>query len=188
LCDDFDGGGEVMKKIFEIVLFTILPLASSVAQDAPADTAKALGCGTQNTKFEVKTGKADHPSQPVAGKALVYFIEDDSNFGSFPKPTTRIALDGQWAGATHGNSYFYVSVNPGVHHVCANWQFAVLLGKGRKTAVAHFTAEPGEVYYFEVANTYWLDHGTAAMSLNPLDGDEGQLLANTFSLSTFHEK
>jgi hypothetical protein len=177
-----------MKTLFAVLLFALLLLSASViAQDEPAGTA-APGCSTQNTKFDVKTAKGQHPTQPDSGKALIYFIEDDSDFGSFPKPTTRIGLNGEWVGATHGNSYFYLSVNPGVQHLCANWQSTVLLGKGRKTVAAHFTAEAGHVYYFEIKNTYWLDHGSAGMSLNPLDSDQGQLLANTYSLSTFHPK
>jgi hypothetical protein len=145
-------------------------------------------CGPQDIRFDVKTEKGQHPAQPDPGKALVYFIEDDSDFGSFPKPTTRMGVDGEWAGATHGNSYFYVSVNPGVHHLCANWQSSVLLGKGIKTAAAHFTAEAGGVYYFEVKNTYWLEHGSPGMSLKPLDSDQGQLLANMLALSIFRQK
>lgn len=183
------GVATMIKTAFLVLLSTVfLPTSSVLAQDKPRESAAAPGCGESNTKFEVKTDKGQHPAQPEAGKALVYFIENDSDFGSFPKPTTMMALDGEWAGATHGNSYFYFSVYPGVHHLCANWQAAVLLGKGRKIAAAHFTAEAGDVYYFEVKNTYWLDHGSAGMSLKALDSDQGQLLANTYSFSTFHQK
>jgi hypothetical protein len=99
-----------------------------------------------------------------------------------------MGLDGDWLGATHGNSYFYFLVSPGIHHLCANWQSVVLLGKKRQTAALHFTAKPGGIYYFEVKNTYWLDHGSAGMSLQPVDSDQGQLLANTFSLSVVRQK
>jgi hypothetical protein len=119
---------------------------------------------------------------------LVYFIENDSQFDSFPSPTTRIGIDGEWVGATHGNSYFYSSVLPGVHHLCASWQKAVLVLQGRQTAAAHFTAEAGKVYYFEVKNTWHRDHGAGEISLRSLDSDEGQLLANKFSFSTFQPK
>jgi hypothetical protein len=44
---------------------------------------------------------AKPPSQPESGKALVYFIEDDSTFNSSPKPTTRAGIDGNWVGVTH---------------------------------------------------------------------------------------
>ena len=176
----------MIKTRLLLPILTVLALTSSVfAQTEPAGVS---GCGAEQTKFDVKTEKGQPPAQTDAAKALVYFIEDDSDFGSSPKPTTRIGLDGEWAGATHGNSYFYFSVSPGVHHVCANWQSSVLLGKGRKTAAFHFKAEAGGVYYFLVKNTYWLDHGNGSMSLEPVDSDQGQLMANTFSQSTFHQK
>lgn len=135
------------------------------------------------------TDKGQHPvAKPDAEKAVVYFVEDDSEFGTVPKPTTRIGLDGAWVGATHGNSYFYVPVDPGEHHLCASWQTAVVVFQGHQTAAAHFTAEPGGVYYFEVRNTWARDVGTARIRLKLLDSDEGQLLAGKYSFSTFHEK
>jgi len=178
----------MIKTIFAVLLFTILPVTSPVlAQDKP-DGPGAPGCGSQEIKFDVQTNKAKHPVQPEPGKALVYFIENDSDFGSSPKPTTRIGIDGQWVGATHGNSWFYISVNPGVRHICANWQSSVLLGRKTKTAAAHFTAEAGGVYYFEARNTFWLDHGSPSLTLNLLDSDQGQLQANTLAFSIFHQK
>ena len=138
----------------------------------------------------MKTDKGQHPVQPDSGKALVYFIEDDSNFSSFPKPTTRAGLDGKWVGATHGNSYFYFFVDPGVHHLCASWQTGVILGKGRMTSAAHFTADAGGVYYFEVKNKFFRSETSAMtdVTLSPLDSDEGQVLANKYALSTSRQK
>lgn len=61
-----------------------LLLASPVfAQNKLKDTAIAPGCGAASAKFEVTTEESQHPvTQPEAGKALVYFIEGDSAFGS----------------------------------------------------------------------------------------------------------
>jgi hypothetical protein len=162
-------------------LVFLLLASPAFAQSKLADKAVAPGCGAEDAKFEVKTDKAQHPiTQPGAGKALVYFVEDDTEFGSFPKPTTMAGLDGKWVGATHGNSYFSFSVDPGQHHVCASWQTTVIVGQGRKTAAAHFTAEPGGVYFFRVKNTWARDLGVAGISL--------KLLASEFSLSTFQSK
>jgi hypothetical protein len=172
----------VMTCVF--FLFTAL----AVAQNSPGGNTDAPGCGESKIKFAVETDKEKHTPQPEATKALVYFIEDDSNFGSTPKPTTKIGIDGEWVGAIHGNSYFYVSVDPGVRHLCASWQSIVLLGRGRRSAAAHFTAEAGGVYYFEVKNSYWLEQGTLDMTFGPLDSDQGQLLANKFSYSVSHPK
>jgi hypothetical protein len=150
----------------------------------------APGCGEDSAKFavDIDSGAATATAEP--GKALVYFIEDDSNFGSFPKPTTRMGVDGKWVGATHGNSYMALALDPGEHHLCASWQFGVILGKGKMASAAHFTAEAGGVYYFEVKNTFIRGDNSAItdMKLKPLDSDEGQLLANKYSVSVSKPK
>lgn len=170
-----------------VVLFLLA--SPAFAQNVPADTAAAPGCGAEDAKFGVRTDKGQHPAiQPNEGKALVYFVEDDTEFGSFPKPITRAGLGGEWVGATHGNSYFYFSVDPGEHHLCASWQKAVIVRQGLQTAAAHFSAEAGGVYYFMVKNTWTRDLGAAGISLKPLDSDEGRLLVSKLSLSTFHRK
>jgi hypothetical protein len=170
-----------------LVLFLLA--SPAFAQSKLADTAVAPGCGADDAKFAVKTDDAKHPAgQPDAGKALVYFIEDDSDFGSFPRPTTRAGIDGGWVGATHGNSYFFFIVDPGEHHLCASWQTAIVIGQGHKAAAAHFTAEAGNVYYFRVRNCWHRDNGVAAIDFAPLDSDEGLLLASKFSLSSSHPK
>jgi hypothetical protein len=111
---------------------------------------------------------------------LVYFIQDDTDFNIMDKPTTRAGVDGNWVGATHTNSYFNFSVDPGVHHLCAYWQSAGLLG--HKKAAAQFTAQSGGVYYFVVKNV-WLPNHTGGMSLQSVDRDQGQSLASTYSYS-----
>jgi hypothetical protein len=170
-------------------LVFFLLAAPAFAQNKLTDTALVPACGPDNSKFEVQTAKAQNVSmQPDAGKDLVVFIEDDSEFASHPAPPTRAGLDGSWMGATHGNSFLSFSIDPGEHHLCASWQTSVILGRGHKTAAAHFTAEAGNVYYFRVKNTWARDVGAAGIALNPLDSDEGQLLTNKYSLSTSHPK
>ena len=165
----------------------ILLAATALAQNTP--TAIAPGCGTTDIKFDVKTDKSQHPAgQPESGKAVIYFIQDDTQFESTPKPTTRIGVDGTWVGATHGNSYFYLSVDPGEHHLCANWQSYVGVGAGHQSAAAHFTAEPGQSYYFTVKDTWFHVGMRMKMELTPLDSDQGQLLASQFAFSTSHSK
>lgn len=169
------------------VVFSLLPCS---AQAKAPGMLGAPGCGDAAAKFEVRSSKGQHPDHPAAGKAMVFVIEDDSNFNSFPKPTTRVGLDGAWIGATHGNSYLFFPVDPGVHHLCASWQTTVIVGEGHQTAAAHFTADAGETYYFEVKDKYIMgDAGRLSdMSLAPLDSDEGQVLVTRFELSTSHQK
>ena len=176
-----------MKTTLLIVLFLIT--SSVLTQAQTQETRVAPSCGPDKVKFEVKTEKNRHQvGKPDAGKALVYFLADNSAFASLPRPTTRAGVDGEWVGAAQGNSYFYFSLDPGEHHLCACWQTAVLVGQGHKVAAAHFTAEAGGVYYFRVKDTWVRDMGTASISLEPLDSDEGQLLTRKYSFSTFQQK
>lgn len=178
-----------MKDSIRTLLVVSLALVTlpAIAQD----NSLGAGCGDPAASFSVKTDRADDPpSQPDPGKALVFVLEDDSNFASFPKPTTRAGIDGKWMGATHGNSYLYFSVDPGVHHLCASWQKGVILTRGRQTSALHFTADPGGVYYFEVKNVFQNADNSALMDseLKPVDSDEGQVLVKKFQLSTSHPK
>lgn len=175
------------------LLASLLLVPLLFGQNEPT-TAAAPGCGPADGHFQVKTEKQQHPAmQPDAGKALVYFVEDDRRFFSTPKPTTRLGIDGQWVGATHGNSYLFTSVDPGERHLCATWQSWIGPGSGHMAAAAHFTAEAGKVYYFRAKNTF----AAAERDRNPeppelelalIDSDEGQLLASQFAFSISQPK
>lgn len=159
------------------------------AQSKLVDRAVAPGCGAEDAKFDVKKVKGQHSlAQPDTEKALVYFIEDDTDFDSIFKPTTRAGLDGGWVGATHGNSYFYFLVDPGEHHLCASRQSTEDSGQAPTRAVAHFTAQAGNVYYFRVKNRWHRNYGFGESEIDfaPLDSDEGLLLASTYSPTTSH--
>jgi hypothetical protein len=163
-------------------------VASALAQTNSAPN-MAPGCGDPQVKFNVKTDKSQHPdAQPPSGKALVYFVEDDDTFESFPKPTTRVGVDGVWVGANHGDSYLSFAVDPGEHHLCASWQSLVALGARETSAAAHFTAEAGQRYFFRVKNVYLRDHAPGHMEFAPIDSDEGQLLASRYVLSMLRPK
>ena len=169
-----------MRTILTILLFA----ASACAQSAPPATANAAAVCSNlpNAIFEVKTENGEHAAQPVAGKALVYFMQDDTKYFEHPRPTTRLAVDGAWVGATHSDSYFYVSVEPGEHHLCANWQ-----GGGLQpvvaVAAAHFTAKAGHSYYFRAQNSSVKD-GEKTIEFARVDSDEGQLLVNRYAFSS----
>lgn len=178
-----------MKTSLFILFFALA--TTGFAQITSPGTAVAPGCGAEHIKFDVKTDRSKHPFlKPEPGKALVYFLQDDSYFQSWPRPTTRFGLDGNWVGATQSNSYFYASVDPGEHHLCAGWQSFVGFNVAQKSAAAHFTAEAGGVYFFVVNDRADADgqHGErlrpAGMKLTTLDSDEGQLLMSKFGFST----
>jgi hypothetical protein len=172
-------------KTFLVVLLLAIP-SIAFAQSQPVEIATAPGCGTSSTKFDVKTSSSQHPfAKPAPGKALVYFLQDDAYFQSVPRPTTRFGLDANWIGATHSNSYFYVSVDPGEHHICADWQSFVGLYVAHKSAAAHLTAVEGQSYFFLVKNFFSSKENLpAVMKMSPLDSDEAQLLMSKFAFST----
>lgn len=139
--------------------------------------------------FDVTTAKIKNTAAtPDSGKALVYFIEDDSTFESIPKPTVRLGMDGTWMGATHSSSWFNFPVDLGEHHLCANWQSRVVLfGSSHQTAAVHFTAVAGKTYFFRMQDAW---NRAAGLSINftRLDSDEGQILIRKFAHSTFSQK
>jgi len=92
----------------------------------------------------VKTEKGQHPAQPNAEKELVYIIEDDSDFGSFPKPTTRIGVDGNWVGATHGNPKFSFFVDPGIHHLLCQLAIGCAFDEGAQDCCGSFSQQTPE--------------------------------------------
>ncbi len=161
-----------MKVAFIALFFT----ASVFAQAQSARIASA--CGPDNVNFKVKLDDKDHPlAQPAQGKALVYFIQDKGiqSFGIGVSVVTQIGLDGSWVGANKNNSTFSVFIEPGEHHVCASLQSAVL---GGTVEFAHFTAEPGKVYYFR---TLYITGGY--LLLNSIDSDEAKYLIASYPLS-----
>jgi hypothetical protein len=167
----------------------ILLLVSSATPAAQSNSLGAPGCGSEDVKFAVKTESKQHPMpSPEPGKALFFFLQDDAKFDSRPRPTTQFGIDGTWVGATQANSYFYVSVDPGEHHLCANWQSFVGAGPIRSTAALHFTAEAGKIYCFAAQDIFRTDHPPAEVVLEALDSDEAQLLMSSFAFSTSQPK
>jgi hypothetical protein len=176
-----------MKTVLAILLLS--SATACFAQTASIERATAPGCGKDDMKFDVKTNKSQHPfAKPVSGKALVYFLQDDTEFLSNPRPTTRFSLDGEWLGATHSSSYFYVSVDPGEHHLCAGWQSFVGFTTGQKSAAAQFNADPGGIYFFVVRNHAQQERVPPGMKLRTLDPDEAQLLMSKYAFSTSRAK
>lgn len=170
-----------------VFLIVSLPM---VAQNS-ADAAIGLsGCGPVNVRFDVKfdakAPSGNHPVQPDPGKALVFFVEQDININVVTH-TTRTDIDGRPMGATYGSSYFYFSVDPGVHHLCATTQFGSS-DEDSQTAVAHFTAQAGGIYYFEMKNLSWIQSAQHDVSLFPLDSDEGKFLTGTLQLALSSRK
>ncbi len=177
-----------------VALAVLLLSASAFAQTKPAAVPDA--CGPKNVFFDVKQDNSQHALvQPEAGKALVYIV-DKSGLSCGPDGwcVMRTGMDGAWVGAFKSavsavrsrsstyNSYFYISVEPGEHHVCVDAQS----GLGNMIALMHFTAEAGKVYYFGIHGVY--SGYSRFLNIDPLDSDEGKYMIATSPLSVSKPK
>jgi hypothetical protein len=168
----------------------LLFASSAFAQNHSAPPAVPDSCGPVNIQFNVKQDRTQHSlSQPEPGKALVYLIEEFEELPtSFITPTIRVGADGAWVGATKGTSFLFFSVEPGEHHLCANWQSSSSK-ISKQFSLTSFTAESGKVYFFKVAPRLeaFHDGGNAwSKDLAPVNADEANYLLGISSLSVSH--
>jgi hypothetical protein len=140
-------------------------------------------CGDDKVKFDVKTEAGQPlPAGPAEGKAEIVFIENQNQMVTpFHYSTVRFGMDGAWVGANKGNSYFVLTVDPGVHQLCASWQSGLEKLK-KNIKLASFTAEPGRVYYF--AGEIVASRDTLIFNFSALNEDEGKYQVQSFKLST----
>lgn len=171
-----------MKAVLAALLFFFATAA--FAQDPPLVAAAA--CGSRDVQFEVHPAKAEPITQPDPGKSLVYLIEVfDRATNQWGSPTLRMGLDGKWVGAVKGDSYLAISVEPGEHHLCTNWQsgFQQL---SSKLALAGLNAEAGKIYYFRARIIE--GERNFALDFAPVDADEGKYLIATVPPSNSQAK
>lgn len=171
-------------------------LAAPAIMFAQGSDHTAGGCGPSKTQFEVKTTK-DRPAaaQPPAGKALVYVIqtawtEPGLVIGS-QKPITRVAIDGSWIGANHGESYISFPVEPGAHSICTDWQSA-FYERADLASAADLNAEAGTTYYFRVKvhdpSQDQRHDFQGKVEIEPIDASEARLLIGNSEFATSHPK
>lgn len=164
-------------------VFVMLFATSALAQVAPP-AGPTAACGGQSVSFKVKLDESQHTLvQPDPGKARVYFIHDAGTTNTLGYPTVKIAMDGAWVGAHHGNSYFSVSVEPGEHHVCVTLQSSLV---AQRVELAHFTAEAGKIYYYRTQLV--TSRSVELLELDPIDTDQGKYLVEFFPLSVSNAK
>jgi hypothetical protein len=143
-------------------------LLLSMSMSATAQSADAIykqACGPLQAKFIVEQAKGQPPTAPGPGKALVFFIQKGNGF------TTRVGLDGAWAGVLQSDSYIFVSVASGEHHACA----ASLNRKRPEVELVNFKVEAGKTYYYLLRGiSAYETPGT--MEFGPADHDEARYL------------
>lgn len=181
------------------VLLLCASLLPSVC--AHAKTILPDACGDDSIKFDVSTLKDQPaPQPPPAGSAQIIFVEEqNARASAFHMITVRYGVDGNWAGANYGDSYFVLNVTPGVHHLCVNAQ-----GDKKAVGMTSFTAEAGKIYYYEASTTVTgtgtrevgTAHGSAPIAnpvnkvfqFNQLSEDEGKYRIKAWKLATWKTK
>jgi hypothetical protein len=170
-------------KTFLAMIF--LSCAAFAQNDAAIANAKSA-CGPDKIHFNLEaTDFSDTIAQPASGKALVYVIGQEVDYSD--GIIARIGLDGTWAGAVNGKSHLSFSVDPGEHHVCANWQ-SVLAERNKYVALASLTVEAGKVYYVRMRLTLQGQYSPPILDLEVVNPDEGKYLVLTSEISESHAK
>ena len=151
------------------------PSTMALAQ-ATAINPIANACGSQPANYVVTHDHAPLTQAPaLAGKALVYIIERMTNYPIITKKV-NIGLDGTWLGATDAQSYISLTMDPGVHHLCAVYQGkAAGMDQEGHTLLLHLNAEAGKTYYLRYHAFFSKDSPGIAF-FEAVDEDEGQLL------------
>jgi hypothetical protein len=170
-----------MKTLLISILYCLPALAAD--QPLPEVAAVRAACGPESVKFNVKPspGQPSAP-QPEPGKALVYVVEQ---FDGPPHPIVKVGLDGSWVGANRGTSYLFFAIEPGEHHLCAEWQVREPPSSIRRTvSLASLRAEPGQTYYLR-ARFLW---NANSPDFEKIDPDQGRLLVETSPLSDYRQK
>jgi hypothetical protein len=93
--------------------------------------------------------------------------------GANDEARERVAVDGAWVGANQANSYFFLTLEPGEHHLCARWQSK--FARAQIMSLNTLNAEAGKTYYFRIQITGG-DHGVFSFDLLKANVDEARLL------------
>lgn len=165
-------GEKIVKTV--LFVFAIFLATSALAQNLPP------ACGPANVSFNVRLNKSQSsPPEQAPGKATIVFIQDigaqQLRIGGHV--IGKFGVDGSWVGAIMNNSYFFVPLEPGEHHICVSVESEL-------PEFVHFTAEAGKVYYFRSLYMY---EGSNLL-LAPADSDEAAYWIANFPLSVSKPK
>lgn len=165
------------------ILFSLVLLISATTSLGQAPAAQSA-CGAGSAHFDVELDKTQHSILPIEpGKARVYFVQDlgtENPFGAGGTFVTRIGIDGRWIGANRNKSWFSISLDPGVHHLCVSAEVRMF---SQVIELANLTAEPGQAYYFRIRNFMWQ---TRRLEFGVVDSDQAiyMIALNPMSVST----
>jgi hypothetical protein len=168
----------------KLVLAVLLLASSCWAQNKVPPSGPEAACGPSDINLDVKTDIGQHLPPRTAGQAIIYFVQTQRT-GPLFSVTAKIGVDGAWAGATKGDSYLFVVVEPGDHHFCASWQSKVTAM--RQVSLNNVTAEAGKSYYFRIRISGG-DRAEYSLDLEKTNSDEGQLLIDRSPFSVAYVK
>jgi hypothetical protein len=178
----YAAGGSMMQV--GVVLLGFITAAMH-GQTAGSLAAAKAACGAGDPKYSVKTIPSKVVSGVDEGKAQLYLLEVQDHVAFCPLgcgEIVKLGLDGEWAGATKGNSYLVLPVASGEHHLCAEWDSrAWRLHKHLELAA--FRAEATKSYYFRVHITPGTTETIETYRFEPVNEDEGKLLVASLSRS-----
>jgi hypothetical protein len=156
-------------------------------QPAANDSPITAACGAASPRFSIQKEAADPvAAQPHPDQALVYLIEEMPGI-PFVSSTVDSGLDGKWVGATKAETYMTLLLNPGVHHLCAEYQTHLPTGEQGKTTLLRLDLEAGKTYYILYRGLITKASSEVAF-LEPVDEDEGRMLLQTFDHVDSHPK
>ncbi len=145
-----------------------------------------MACGPQETTFDVDAVHTPGAAPADPTKALIYVIEQESSTPAFcigrcGGLTLKLGLDGRWSGALNGSSYTVLSVEPGEHHLCVNWQ-SHIKKLSEKVVLQSFTAEAGKTYYFTTHDLATSPEAgsMASITLEAANADEAKMLIEAY--------
>jgi hypothetical protein len=174
----------------KFLLLGLLLATPALGQDQAQDLRTEAGCGPAKMKFDVKVDQKQHAvTQPEAGKALVYLIEQyqsDPHSQVIGHVTTRVGLDGKWVGATHEGSYMAFSVEAGTRRVCSDVQ-SIFAAAAKLSGAFELNAEPGRTYYLRVLVVDLKDR-QPHLRVAALDEAEGLLMVSKTGRGTWKVK
>jgi len=144
------------------------------AQDLRDTAAAKAACGPSDIQYKTELVPPT-PVAPQSGKALLYIVQvsdfDGSCLGRCG-PLSRVGLNASWLSAF---------VDPGIHHLCANWD-SHSKKLSHLVALHSFIAESNKIYFFEIhtISSTGLGGGSVDFSLTAIDEDEGRMLISAF--------
>jgi hypothetical protein len=170
-----------MRLVVVLMVAGMLLATAALAQPSPPNP---TACGPENVYFKVKLDDTQHtPAAAEPGKARVYFIHDAGTDHTLGYPTVKMAVDGAWSGANHGNSYFSVSLSPGEHHLCVALQSSIV---DQRFELAHFTAAADTLYFYRTRLV--TSRSVELLELDAIDSDQAKYLISFFPLSVSSPK